>query len=49
MFSLPCDRDQMQSFIQKYDKNQEHLEELAAMDDLLSGRFTESLSAYSIV
>ncbi len=38
VFSLPHDHAQIKSFIDKYDKNQEQLQNLAAMDDLLSGR-----------
>ena len=37
MFSLPEDHSQLQSFIDKYNKNQEQLQTLAAVDDLLSG------------
>lgn len=37
-FSLPRDRTENKSFIDKYDKNQQQLQELAAMDELLSGR-----------
>ena len=37
VFSLPHDDTHMKSFIQKYDKTQQQLQTLAAMDDLLSG------------
>ena len=37
-FTLPDDKDLMEKFVAKYDKNQQQLKTLAAMDDLLSGK-----------
>ena len=37
IFSLPDDHTAMKSFIDKYNKNQQQLKTLAAIDDLLSG------------
>lgn len=37
VFRLPHENSQMKSFIEKYDRNQQQLQTLAAMDDLLSG------------
>ena len=36
-FKLPDDHSQLKSFIEKYDKSQQQLQTLAAVDDLLSG------------
>lgn len=38
VFTLPDDKDLMEKFVAKYDKNQQQLKTLAAMDDLLSGK-----------
>ena len=38
VFSLPSNAEEMKSFVDKYNKNQEQLQALSAMDDLLSGK-----------
>lgn len=40
LFTLSDDKAHLQSFIDKYNKNQEQLQTLAAIDDLLSGAYT---------
>ena len=41
---LPHEDSQMKSFIEKYDRNQQQLQTLAARDDLLSGNFNNPAS-----
>ena len=40
VFTLPDDLSQLQSFIDKYDRNQQQLQTLVAVDDLLSGKLS---------
>ena len=44
-FKLPDDHSQLKSFIEKYDKNQQQLQTLAAVDDLLSGMLQNLLKS----
>ena len=46
VFKLPHEDSQMKSFIEKYDRNQQQLQTLAARDDLLSGNFNNLAYVY---
>ena len=44
VFKLPQEDSKMKIFIEKYDRNQQQLQTLAARNDLLSGNFNNSAS-----
>ena len=44
-FNLSDDHSQLKSFIEKYDKNQQQLQTLAAVNDLLSGMLQNLLNS----
>ena len=49
VFKLPHEDSQMKSFIEKYDRNQQQLQTLAARDDLLSGNFNTMYHIFFII